>query len=159
ELVGHTTLAHKTALVRIDDEPNALTLITSISDGISGPLLGPRQAYPRLRGLLAAPSARLFVLRDEPEAALLSQALRLGIQATLVVMPVPLYPHRSREMEGTAWALLLFFPEHSPVLTDLGEETEAWRSFLDAMVSLLGLALRDGGLDETLRERTRRMQI
>jgi PAS domain S-box-containing protein len=159
ELLRDAIGATQAALARLNDEPNDLTLITSAADGISGPLLGPRQAYPRLRAMLTAPSAKPMVLAGEPEAKLLAQSLHLGVESSLAVLPVPSGPQRARESEGCCWALLLFFPPDSPVLDVLCDGAEEPRSFLDATVSLLGLALRDGCLDETLRERTRRMQI
>lgn len=150
ELIRCTVQAAQAALARLDDEACDLTLVASFSGGISGPLLGPRRAYPRLRGLVSAGEAA--VLAGEPEVALLAQALRAGRECVMEVVPVP--TPRPASAEGAAWALLLFHkvPLEQPL------EAAARRELLFTMAQLVGLALR-GGLDETLRDRTRRVRI
>lgn len=149
DLVRESVGATQAALARLDEELNGLTLVTGFSEGISGPLLGPRHGYPRLRALLSA--GNVSVLTCEPEVELLAHALRLGAGAAMMVIPVPM--HRQSAPEGAAsWALLLFFMGDA----ETGAE---WTDFLLGTAQLLGLALRGGNLDETLRDRTRRMRI
>src|SRR4051812_3641544 len=49
ELIGSAVSGVQAALARLDDDANGLTLVANISDILSGPLLGPRHAYPVLR--------------------------------------------------------------------------------------------------------------
>ncbi len=158
DLVQDAVGATSAALARLDDEANGLTLCTGISDGISGPLLGPRHAYPRLRALLTL--GKTCILADERESELLAQALHQGYESVLLVVPVPITPLYPPSSGAAAWALLLFVaPEAAAAALDAAEDEQEPKPFLTAMAQLLGLALRSGGLDETLRDRTRRMRI
>lgn len=151
ELVRESAGVTQAALARLDEEASGLTLVASLSDGISGPLLGPRHAYPRLRALVAA--GDISVLADDPEAELLAHALRVSPTSVMEVVPIPM---RLSTQDGAVWAILLFMSAAPPLPL---VSAASRRELLSSLAQILGLALRGGGLDERLRDRTRRMRI
>ncbi len=149
ELARDAVGATQAALARFDDEYSGLTLLAAVSDGLSGPLFGPRHGYPHLRSLLG--TGEIAVLHRNLEAELLAQALRISAELSMVVVPVPTSALRLKSSTGAMWALILF--------TASAELSAASFEFLSSIAQLLGLALSSGGFDETLRDRTSRVRM
>lgn len=150
------------ALILLGEEGAGLTWVASSPagldgrDGIAGLVQGPRQGLSQLRGALQ--SGVPTVLTDEIERGQLWLPFDRTRRGAVLVLPLPV-PARAPDSVAPAWAMLLFSPP-TALLTPVGDGAEApARRFLEAMVALLGLSIRGHRLDESLRERTRRIRL
>ncbi len=140
------------ALVLLGDDTDGLTVVTASSEPHDTCFPGPRLPYAQLREALQ--SGRLSQITDAKERQALIRIVSLDAADLLPwVMPLPLSPGGA----AAAWALVLYDarPADSapaPTLTAAVEQ-------LAAFAQLLALAVRSRHLDESLRERTRRVRI
>ncbi|MFO0577626.1 MAG: PAS domain S-box protein [Polyangia bacterium] len=152
------------ALILLGEEGAGLTWVASSPagpdgrDGIAGLVQGPRQGLGQLRGALQ--TGVPTVLTDDIERGQLWLPFDRTRRGAVLVLPLPVpLPARAPDSAAPAWALLLFSPP-AGLLTPVGDGAEApARRFLEAMVTLLGLTIRGHRLDESLRERTRRIRL
>lgn len=156
ELIGGAVSGVQAALARLDDDVNGLTLVANISDILSGPLLGPQHAYPVLRATLSTGELALF--SGEPELELVARALHPNA-GSMAVVPLPAPPQRSPSSDGALWALLVIWVGDGAGASSKPRLDAEQSEFLVCAAQLLAVALRGGGLDETLRDRTRRTRI
>lgn len=143
------------ALVLLGDDTDGLTVVTASSEPHDTCFPGPRLAYAQLRAALADGHLREVIEGKERQA--LTRIVSSGA-STLApwVMPLPLHPGGG----GTGWALVLY--EARPAAAPSGAMTGALGAAGELVASfaqLLALAVRSRHLDESLRERTRRVRI
>lgn len=142
------------ALVLLGDDTDGLTVVTASGELHDTCFPGPRYGYPQLRAAL--PYSRLCEITEERERLALTRVVHSGPALRSWVMPLPLVPGGAG---GAGWALVLY--ESGPTGSDgagpslVAASAEQVASF----AQLLALAVRSRHLDESLRERTRRVRI
>ena len=141
------------ALVLLGDDTDGLTVVTASSEPHDTCFPGPRYGYPQLRGALL--HGTLGEITEDKERLALTRAVSSGPALVPWVMPLPLA--RGGLGGGTGWALVLY-ESRSPG-SPLGARVAAARELLASFAQLLALAVRSRHLDESLRERTRRVRI
>ena len=142
------------ALVLLGDDTDGLTVVTASSEPHDTCFPGPRLPYVQLREALL--SGRFSQITDAKERQALIRIVSLDTAELIPwIMPLPLTPSGA----AAAWALVLYeaqsadpAPASTPTLAAATEQ-------LAAFAQLLALAVRSRHLDESLRERTRRVRI
>lgn len=142
------------ALVLLGDDTDGLTVVTASSEPHDTCFPGPRYGYPQLRSALL--HSRLCEITEERERLALTRVVHSGPALRSWVMPLPLVPGGAG---GAGWALVLY--ESGPAGADSPGPSLVASSaeLLASFAQLLALAVRSRHLDESLRERTRRVRI
>lgn len=138
------------ALVLLGDDTDGMTVVTASSEPHDTCFPGPRLPYAQLRDALRI--GRLGEISDPRERAALVRIVSPDAELAPWVMPLPLTPGGAT----AGWALVLYEGRGAAAPA---VPVAAAAEQLAAFAQLLALAVRSRHLDESLRERTRRVRI